>query len=161
GLVNEPGFRMADRPGPHGLWLDEQVEVPPPGIDEKVYGRSSGGIGFRLYPNPDFDNRARMAWNAERYYREPSYLEDPRLVTPLRVGVTCGLCHVAPHPLFPPADPENPRWENLASAIGNQYFREGKVFAPSLSPGSFLWEMLNAQAPGTSDTSRVATDHIN
>jgi hypothetical protein len=161
GLMNEPGFRMADKPDAYGLWLDERVEAAPPGIDEKVYGRSSGVIGFRIYPNPDFDERARKAWDPERYYRDPTYFEDPRLTRPYRVGVTCGLCHVAPHPLFPPTDLENPRWENLASAVGNQYFREGRVFAPGLSTGSFLWEMLNAQPPGTSDTSRVATDHIN
>jgi len=161
GLVNEPGFRMAQKPDAHGLWLDERVAPAPPGIDEKIYGRSSGVMGFRIYPNPDFDDRARRAWDPDRYYTDRSYFDDPKLVRPYRVGVTCGLCHVGPHPLDAPADPENPRWENLASAIGNQYFREGKVFATGSQPGSFLWEMLNAQPPGTSDTSRPANDHIN
>ena len=161
GLVNEPGFRMAGKPDAHGLWLDERVAPAPPGIEEKIYGRSSGVMGFRIYPNPDFDERARKAWNPDRYYTDRSYFDDPKLVRPYRVGVTCGLCHVGPHPLNAPADPENPKWENLASAIGNQYFREGKVFATGSQPGSFLWEMLNAQPPGTSDTSRFATDHIN
>ena len=54
-----------------------------------------------------------------------------------------------------------PKWENLASAIGNQYFREGLVFTTGLKPRNFLWQMINAQPPGTSDTSRIATDHIN
>lgn len=161
GLVNEPGFRMAGKPDAHGLWLDERVAPGPPGIDEKIYGRSSGVMGFRIYPNPDFDDRARKSWHPDRYYTDRSYFDDPTLVRPYRVGVTCGLCHVGPHPLNAPADPENPRWENLASAIGNQYFREGKVFATGSQPGSFLWEMLNAQPPGTSDTSRSANDHIN
>ena len=61
----------------------------------------------------------------------------------------------------PPADPENPRWENLASAIGNQYINEGKVFACNVEKGGFFYEMLAAQPRGTSDTSRIATDHIN
>ena len=161
GLVNEPGFRMAAAPDTHGLWLDERVEPAPAGINERTYGRSSGVIGFRIYPNPDFDGAARAAWDPDRYYRDRSYFEDPRLVRPYRVGVTCALCHVAPHPLHPPADPEQPRWENLASAVGNQYFREGKVFALDLRPDAFLGQMLDAQPPGTSDTSRVATDHIN
>lgn len=161
GLVNEPGMRMAEGPDEFGLWLDERVEPAPPGIDETIYGRSSGVIGLRLYPNPDFDTKARRAWKPDRYYGDPQYAADPKLIRPYRVGVTCGLCHVAPHPLNPPADPENPRWEHLASAVGNQYLREGKVFAPGAERGSFLWEMLNAQPPGTSDTSRVATDHIN
>jgi hypothetical protein len=76
---------------------------------------------------------------------------------------------VAPNPLRPPADPDAPGWENLVSILGNQYFREGRVFASNLGPpppgsaafSSFLWEMLNAQPPGTSDTSRMATDQIN
>jgi hypothetical protein len=161
GLMNEPGFRSADKPDAYGLWLDERVEPAPPGVDERVYGRSSGVIGFRIYPNPDFDDEARKAWDPDRYYRDRSYFEDPKLARPYRVGVTCGLCHVAPHPLFPPVDPEQPRWENLASAIGNQYFREGNVFAFNLKPDAFLAELLAAQPPGTSDTSRIATDHIN
>jgi hypothetical protein len=161
GLLNEPGFRTAVGPDEHGLWLDERVEPAPIGVDETIYGRSSGVIGFRIYPNPDFVDKAKARWDPDRYYRDPGYFNDPKLVRPYRVGVTCGLCHVGPHPLNPPADPENPRWEHLASAIGNQYLREGRVFAFGSSPGSFLWEMLNAQPPGTSDTSRAATDHIN
>ncbi len=161
GLINEPGFRMAGKPDAHGLWLDERVEPAPPGIDEKIYGRSSGVIGFRIYPNLDFDDRARGSWDPNRYYQDPGYSADPALTRPYRVGVTCGLCHVGPHLLSAPTDPENPRWENLASATGNQYLREGKVFATGSRPGSFLWEMLNAQPPGTSDTSRAVTDHIN
>ena len=58
-------------------------------------------------------------------------------------------------------DPENPLWENLASAIGNQYINEGKVFACNVEKGGFFYEMLAAQPRGTSDTSRIATDHIN
>jgi len=161
GLINEPGLRTAERPDEFGLWLDERVEPAPPGIDEKFYGRSAGVMGFRVYPNPDFDAKARQAWDPDRYYGDPVYAANPGLIRPYRVGVTCGLCHVGPHPLHPSADPENPRWEHLASAIGNQYLREGRVFAPGTERGSFLWEMLNAQPPGTSDTSRVATDHIN
>ena len=161
GLINEPGFRAAARPDQFGVWLDERVEEAPPGIDERIYGRSSGVIGLRIFPNPAFDEQARQAWKPDLYYGDPRYAADPKLVRPYLVGVTCGLCHVGPLPLNPPPDPESPRWEHLASAIGNQYLREGKVFAPGATRGSFLWEMLNAQPPGTSDTSRTATDHIN
>jgi cytochrome c5 len=161
GLINEPGFRRATKADAYGLWLDESVEPGPAGIDERIYGRSSGVIGLRIYPNPNFVSEAKTKWDPDRYYTEPSYFTDPRLVRPYRIGVTCALCHVGPHPLHPPPDPENPKWEHLASAIGNQYLREGKVFAVGARPGSFLWEMLNAQPPGTSDTSRAASDHIN
>lgn len=161
GLINQPGFRAPSKPDEFGLWLDEQVEPEPAGIDEKVYGKPTGVLGFRLFPNPEFDDEARKQWNAERWMNDPSYYNSNKLVRPYRVGVSCGSCHIAPHPNFPPADPANPRWENLASAIGNQYFREGAVFAPNVEKGGFFYEQILAQPPGTSDTSRIATDHIN
>ena len=92
---------------------------------------------------------------------DTTYYNDNKLVRPFRVGVACGACHISPYPYNPPADPENPRWENLASAIGNQYINEGKVFARNVEKGGLFYEMLNTQPRGTSDTSRIATDHIN
>jgi hypothetical protein len=161
GLVNEPGFRAAGKPDEFGLWLDEQVQPEPPGIDETVYGKPSGVLGFRLFPNPEFNEEARKNWDGKRFYEDPTYYNDNQLIRPYRVGVACGACHIAPNPSNPPADPENPRWENLASAIGNQYINEGKVFACNVEQGGFFYEMLAAQPRGTSDTSRIATDHIN
>jgi len=161
GLINEPGFVAATGPDEYGLWLDKQVDPEPPGIDEKIYGKPSGVLGFRLFPNPDFDDAARKKWDGERFVSDSHYYSDNKLVRPYRVGVSCGACHIAPYPNNPPADPENPRWENLASAIGNQYIREGKVFACNVEKGGFFYEELAAQPPGTSDTSRIATDHIN
>jgi len=161
GLVNEPGFRAASKPDEFGLWLDEQVEPEPKGIDETVYGKSSGVLGFRLFPNPEFNDEARKKWDGGRFMNDPTYHNDNKLVRPYRVGVACGSCHIAPNPSNPPDDPENPRWENLASAIGNQYINEGKVFACNVEKGGFFYEMLAAQPRGTSDTSRIATDHIN
>jgi len=161
GLINEPGFQTANRPDVNGLWLDERIAAAPSAINEGIYGQSSGVMGLRIYPNPDFDDGARKNWDPDRYYKDPSYYENPRLVRPYRVGITCGLCHVAPNPLNPPSDPENPNWQNLASAIGNQYLREGRVFVFDPQPNSFFWQMLAAQPPGTSDTSRVANDHLN
>ena len=161
GLVNEPGFRAASKPDEFGLWLDEQVEPEPKGIDETVYGKPSGVLGFRLFPNPEFNNEARKKWDGNRFMNDPTYHNDNKLVRPYRVGVACGSCHIAPNPSNPPDDPENPRWENLASAIGNQYINEGKVFACNVEKGGFFYEMLAAQPRGTSDTSRIATDHIN
>src|SRR6187402_2589194 len=55
GLINQPGFRAASQPNEYGLWIDEQVEPEPAGIDEKIYGKASGVLGFRLFPNPDFN----------------------------------------------------------------------------------------------------------
>jgi hypothetical protein len=161
GLINQPGFRAPTKPDEYGLWLDEATESEPPGIDEKVYGRPTGVLGFRLFPNPDFDEAARKRWDGERFMNDPKYYNDNKLVRPYRIGVSCGSCHIAPNPINPPEDPENPKWENLASAIGNQYISEGRVFASNVAKGGLFYEMIEAQPRGTSDTSRIATDHIN
>jgi cytochrome c5 len=164
GLVNQPGFQAPEKADEFGLWLDQPknpAHPEPDGIDEKVYGKPSGVLGFRLFPNPEFDEKARQRWDGGRFRSDPSYYNDNKLVRPYRVGVSCGACHISPLPTNPPANPEEPEWENLASAIGNQYIREGKVFACNVEKGGFFYEQLAAQPPGTSDTSRIATDHIN
>lgn len=161
GLMNEPGFKAADAPDEFGLYLDVPVETEPAGVDPEVYGRSSGVIGLRLFPNPDFDETARKRWNAERYYNEPSYYQDPDLVRPYRVGMSCAICHVAPHPLYPPADLNQPAWTNLSGTIGNQYFRNHGVFGADLKPDNLLYHLLKSAKPGTVDTSIVATDNNN
>ena len=161
GLMNEPGFRQATKPDEFGLWIDEPESETLSPIDEKIYGSSSGVLGLRLFPNPKFVGQAREDWKAELFYNDPKYTVNPALVRPYRVGVSCSVCHVAPHPLHPPDDPEKPGWNNLASVIGNQYLHEGRVFAAGARQGTFFWEMLNAQPRGTSDTSRLATDNIN
>src|ERR1700686_3590649 len=161
GLVNEPGFREASKSDEFGLWLDEQVGKEPEGIDEKVYGKPSGVLGFRLFPNPEFDQEARRKWDGDQFINNPSYYRNKRLIRPYRVGVACGACHISFNPTHPPIDPEHPRWEDLASTIGNQYINEGKVFACNAQKGDFFFEELVAQPRGTSDTSRIATDHIN
>jgi hypothetical protein len=161
GLINQPGYRQANRPDRYGLWIDEAVEPESAAIDAGVYGRPTGIMGFRLYPNPDFDEAAKKKWDAQRYYNDANYAVARDLVRPYRVGVSCGSCHIAFNPLKPPDDPANPRWENLSSAIGNQYIREGRAFSSLVREGGLFWEMLKLQPPGTSDTSRVANDHIN
>ncbi len=161
GLINEPGYRQATKPDENGLWIDEADTPESAAIDPNVYGRSTGIMGFRLFPNPEFNAEAKKKWDGARFYSDANYAVDPTLVRPYRVGVSCGACHVAFNPTRPPDDPEAPKWENLASAIGNQYIREGKVFANNVRQGGFFYEMLKTQPAGTSDTSRIATDHIN
>jgi hypothetical protein len=164
GLINQPGYKQASKPDKHGLWLDEPVSAEtaePASIKPDVFGRASGVMGFRIFDNPDFKGDAVKKWDPNRFYSDADYGVQPDLIRPYRVGISCGSCHIAFHPCFPPADPENPAWENLASAIGNQYIREGRVFAPNVKAGGFFNEMITVQPPGTSDTSRIATDHIN
>src|SRR4029453_13759088 len=96
--VNEPGFRAASKPDEYGLWLDEQTEPEPTGIDEKVYGKPSGVLGYRLFPNPDFNDEARKKWGGNRFMNDPTYYNNNNLFRPYRVGVAWGACHIAPYP---------------------------------------------------------------
>ena len=161
GLINEPGYKQASKPDANGVWIDEAVTPESSAIDPNVYGRSTGIMGLRLFDNPDFIGDAVKKWDPVKYYNDPQYATQKDLIRPYRVGVSCGACHIAYNPCNPPVDVNNPKWENLASAIGNQYIAEGAVFAPNVKEGGFFWEMLKAQPRGTSDTSRIATDHIN
>lgn len=161
GLVNEPGFEQATAPGEHGLWLDVRAGATnPEPFDPEVYGRASGVVGLRVFPNPAFDEEARSRWDPERYFGDPGYSLDPELVRPYRVGMACGFCHVGPNPIHPPEDPENPEWADLATHTGAQYFRFGRIFGNLLPEDSFVWHHFNALPPGTADTSLLATDNI-
>ena len=159
GLVNQPGFEPASQPDQFGLWLDTGPQEP--NVDPAVYGRPSGIVGLRVYPNPDFDDAARRQWEPKRYYADPNYYNDPKLVRPYRVGMSCGFCHVSFNPVKPPDDPEKPGWENLSSTIGNQYFNASHVFQTGAPAASYAYQLLNSWAPGTVDTSFLATDNLN
>ena len=185
GLVSEPCFKEPAGPDPNrfGLWLDvRDASCPPdPFASEKTYpgvkigargktvpigsyyGEPTGIVGLRLFSNPDFDETARKRWDSERFYNDPAYYFDRTLVRPYRVGMTCGFCHVGPNPIKPPADPENPKWENLSSNVGAQYFWWDRVFnwrGPA-NESSVFYQALHQSRPGTLDTSLVSTDNIN
>lgn len=142
GALNDPGCKAATKPNEYGLWLDECQDP-----------NSAGIMGARKFPNPNFDPEQ---WNVAQYYQGGAKIEPP-----YRIGISCGVCHIALNPLKPPADPENPQWENLVPALGNQYLKEGILFGAILPEEDFRRQVLITQPPGTSDTSRIATDHIN
>ncbi len=160
GLMNEPGYVEATKPDQFGLCLDERTAPPEP-FDEAVYGRPSGILGLRIYPNPNFDEAAANHWDADKFYNDPDYYSNPRLVRPYRVGMACSFCHVSHHPLHPPADPEAPQFENLSATIGAQYFWFGRVFGVNVEKDNVVWHILDSQQPGAVDTSLIATDYIN
>jgi len=185
GLVNEPCFREPTGPDPnrYGLWLDVRDPSCPPdpfadatrypgarvgarGTTVPVgsyYGEPTGIVGLRLFPNPAFDENARKRWNADRFYNDPSYYFDRDLVRPYRIGMSCAFCHVGPNPIRPPVDPENPKWENLSSNVGAQYFWWDRVFnwRGLKNESSVFYQALHVSRPGTLDTSLVSTDNIN
>lgn len=154
GVMNDPDCTAAAAPDKYGLWLDTCA----PEITSGPVGQPTGIVGLRRFINPKFDP---TKWSLDKYLANPSLVEPPYLI-----GVACGFCHVGFHPLHPPADPEHPTWRNLHAGIGNQYFRE-QIFntakfpaSRELMPSDFRWQAANAEPPGTSDTSQVATDHI-
>lgn len=150
-----------------------QLRAMGDGVDYSVYGYPSGVVGLRLFPNPDFFGTgpgpaaARAYWtnqvinNGNAFYADTRITQDPRLVRPLRVGMSCAFCHVAPHPLNPPKNPEAPDWANLSTTIGNQYWNPPSAFAILLNTNDFLYHFLASQQPGTIDTSLVSSDQIN
>ena len=183
GLVNEPCFEKAEGPDPdrYGLWLDHrrkdcpadpfENEIKYPGVKigsrgqnipvGSYYGMATGVVGLRLFPNPDFDAAAQSHWNAEKYYSDPTYYNDKKLVRPYRVGMSCAFCHVGPNPLHPPKDPENPEWADLSSNVGAQYFWIDRIFSYQSDEKSFPFQLFHTSRPGTLDTSLVSSDNIN
>lgn len=161
GLINEPDMEAATAPDEFGLWLDVHHGPDTGDLDPAVYGKSSGVIGLRLFSNPNFDNKARSRWDADRYYRDHAYYESSELVRPYVVGMACAFCHVSLNPERPPDDPENPAWANLSSTIGNQYLNSAAVFASEAGEDNFVYQILRSWPRGTVDTSFIATDHLN
>jgi len=166
GLINEPGFTEATEPDEFGLMIDRRADAEPglwnpSGVDPAVYGYSSGVIGLRIFPNPNFDEAARADWSPERY-ADPDDVEYHKdVVRPYRVGMTCAFCHVAHHPLHPALDAENPEWSNLSNSIGNQWFNTGEIFATAGEDSNFVVQLLRQVPRGTTDTSLIASDNNN
>jgi len=191
GLVNEPCFEKATGPDPKrfGLWLDKRVTGPgcPPDPfenDQKYpgvaigargktnglpvgsfYGYASGIVGLRLFPNPNFDDKAAAKWDAQRYYTDPKYYNSRDLIKPYRVGMSCAFCHVGPNPVKSytvDARTNQPvwKWENLSSNVGAQYFWISRIFDWDADPSSFVFQDFHASLPGSLDTSLVSTDNI-
>ena len=75
--------------------------------------------------------------------------------------MSCAFCHVSFNPLKPPRDPEKPRWEELSSTIGNQYFNASHIFGNGAGEDSYAYQLFHSWAPGTVDTSFLATDNLN
>jgi len=189
GLVNEPCFDKPTGPDPDrfGLWLDKRRAdcQPDPFEDEgkypgvkvgargtphaggktfpvgSFYGYATGLVGLRLFPNPEFDAEAEKLWDAEKYYTDERYYKQKALVRPYRVGMSCAFCHVGPNPINPPVDPEHPRWENLSSNVGAQYFWIDRIFDWDGNQSNYIFQMFHSSRPGTLDTSLVSTDNIN
>jgi hypothetical protein len=197
GVVNEPCFEQAKGPDEkYGLYLDRRKADCPqdpfaneekyPGVKigargktvpvGSYYGEPSVFVGLRLFPNPDFDEEAKRKWDPVRYYTDPAYYKDPKLVRPYRVGMSCGFCHVGPKPTLKQIygtrecrdsekkeecyDPESPKWRDLSSIVGAQYMWIDRIFSWESDWSNFLYQLENTFRPGTLDTSIISTDYI-
>jgi hypothetical protein len=183
GLVNEPCFQEAKAPRTdrYGLWLDTRkpgcgddpfenekkypgVKFGARGVNVPVgsyYGYASGVVGLRLFPNPAFDEKAQKRWDPVRYYTDPTYYNDAKLVKPFRVGMSCGFCHVSPNPTNPPVNPEEPEWANLNSNPGAQFFWVDRIFVEHPDEKNFFYQLFHTSRPGALDTSFVSSDQLN
>jgi hypothetical protein len=164
GLFNQPGFMRPAQPDPYGLYVDVPREARydlDSRIDTRTYGRSSGIMGLRLFPNPKFDAAAKAKWDPDRYFREPSYYNDQTLVRPYVVGMACSFCHLGADPTNPPANPDEAEYANLNDYVGQHFFKVWEVFGNDLGEDNFIWQLLHSNPPGTLDTSFIATDYLN
>ena len=152
GLINDPDCVPAEKPDQYGLRIDRMKDGTLT-WDPDTFGYSSGVVGLQLFTNKNFDAKK---WSIDKYLDDASSVEPPFLV-----GMACTVCHTAFNPNRPPMNPAEPKWENLDSNIGSQYFREGMLFAFDLPKDTFAWQYLHNQFPGTSETTRFPSDFIN
>ncbi|RYZ89437.1 MAG: hypothetical protein EOP04_06830, partial [Proteobacteria bacterium] len=152
GLINDPDCVASDKTDEFGLTLDRMKDGTLTWDPEK-FGYSSGVIGLQIFKNEKFDARK---WSLAKYMDNPASVEPP-----YKIGMSCAFCHIGFNPLNDPSDPEEPKWENLTSAIGNQYLREGLIFGQNVPTSSLIYQYLALQEPGTSETSRFPMDSIN
>ena len=165
GVFNQPGYKQATQPDEYGLLIDVPRE---PGskydidkrLDLKTYGRSSGIMGLRLFPNPDFGKRGPK-WDAQKYWSDPNFYKRKDLERPYRVGMACSFCHVGADPVNPPADPNESDYANLSDYVGQHYLKIYEVFAHDLGPDNFIKQILLSNPAGSLDTAFIATDYIN
>ena len=142
-----------------------------------AFGTSTGALGVRKFPNPRFDKDKWVKFNGrpgswDGYNKtlasdhknsdsRVSRLADGSIEPPFLIGTSCGSCHIAFDPLKPPADPANPKWENIKGAVGNQYSRMSEMLTSGMPMDSLEWQVFSHARPGTNDTSAIATDQVN
>jgi hypothetical protein len=142
-----------------GVWKDD----PACEIDCRLhFGTSTGGMGFRKFPNPRF-NKAKWlqikGWDG--YSKQGGMLTDASIEPPFLIGHTCGSCHISFNPEKPPVNPELPAWENLKGAVGAQYLHISEILGSGMPDDSLEWQIFTHARPGTSDTSAVTHDGVN
>lgn len=146
------------------------------------FGTSTGALGLRKFPNPRFDaakwealNGSAASWDgyrtmlldadpadaaSENSDARMNRLFDGSVEPPFRIGMACGACHIAFDPTNPPADPNNPEWENIDGLVGNQYSRASNMLGNGLSKHRIEWQLIARSRPGVVDTSALPMDLV-
>ena len=170
GLVNEPCFEKAAGPDPTGtacgstsasriagpirsrtstnIPASRSARAARPCRSARSTATAPASSGFGCSRIPDFDEPAAREWDPSASTTTRTYYQRQDLVRPYRVGMSCGFCHVGPSPTHPPADPENPKWENLNSTVGAQYFWIDRIFTWEADRRSnFIFQLLHTSQP--------------
>jgi len=140
------------------------------------FGTSTGALGLRKFPNPRFDadrwrklNGSLASWEAYGKFlagddgsgdSRTNRLFDGSIEPPFRIGMSCGACHISYSPLKPPADPGNPKWENIVGLIGNQFSRISQLLTSGMSQHLLEWQLIARARPGVVDTSALPMDTV-
>jgi hypothetical protein len=146
GLINDPDCTEGDA---STNWWDKCQDP-----------HSSGVLGYRkYYADPTVDEKTgKVVFDPKKSpYQKDELQKNMRYV----VGHPCIQCHVGMNPNNPPANPNEPKWENLSGTIGNQHIIQPLMFFQGADHDAVAKHILKAGRPGTIDTSLVANDFMN
>lgn len=145
GVINDPDCTEGDA---STYWWDK---CPDP--------HSSGVLGYRkYYADPLKDKSGKVMFDP---YTAPYEADELKKNKRFVVGHPCVQCHVGFDPTHPPANPNEPKWENLSATIGNQHINQPTMFFQGAPEDSLARIALGAGRVGTIDTSLVANDFMN
>nr|MBV6628395.1 hypothetical protein [Oceanococcus sp. HetDA_MAG_MS8] len=145
GLINDPDCEQGDA---STFWLDK-CEDP----------KSTGVLGYRKYfKEPQYGPDGEVVFDPRSTpYTEGEMQKQQRFA----IGHPCVQCHVAFDPTNPPANPNEPEWENITGHIGNQYVNQPlAAFLSAVPRDHFSVQAVAAARPGTVDTSLNPNDFM-
>ena len=170
----DPACDFQDSPFPHSTPHGSKDQRQ--SVCDLKFGTSTGALGLRKFPNPNFDaaawsrlNGSAASWDGyrDRLSSDPAdpdsratRLFDGSIEPPFRIGMACGACHIAYDPLNPPDDPDNPAWENIKGLVGNQYSRVSNMLGSGMPESRLEWQLVARARPGVVDTSALPMDQV-
>lgn len=144
GFINDPDCVEGDE---SSFWLDICQDP-----------KSTGVLGYRKYlADPVTNSAGDVVFDPTKSPYEEGEMESMKRY---KIGHACTQCHVAFDPTNPPANPNEPEWENLTGHIGNQYTRQPMSFLLGAPNNNFARQAIMAGRPGTIDTSLNPNDFM-